>query len=147
LPLPPNFDPIDATVAEVMSYRRESRWEVHRKIRERVYESYLDGRIRKIIFASVKRNRERQIAASQSPTKKRKPGRPRKTPSSIKPDLPPRGSFDLRPLAASPPEAAAAPPTPLPIPTQPKTDFDAAAARSAELDDCDPSNSRTPRRR
>ena len=45
LPLPPDFDPIDATVDEVASYRRESRWTVYKKIREGRYESYLDGRV------------------------------------------------------------------------------------------------------
>jgi hypothetical protein len=50
LPLPPDFDPIDATADEAASYRRESRWTVHKKVREGVYQSYLDGRIRKIIF-------------------------------------------------------------------------------------------------
>jgi ABC-type glutathione transport system ATPase component len=41
-----------ATVNEVASWQRESRWTVFKKIREGVYQSYLDGRIRKIIFAS-----------------------------------------------------------------------------------------------
>jgi hypothetical protein len=83
LPLPSGFDPVDATVDEVASYRRESRWTVHQKVRTGVYESYLDGRIRKIVFASVKRDRERVMGAALSPggaasTGKRKPGRPRK---------------------------------------------------------------------
>jgi hypothetical protein len=38
LPLPPDFDPIDATVDEVASWRRESRWTVHKKIREGRFE-------------------------------------------------------------------------------------------------------------
>jgi hypothetical protein len=75
LPLPPDFDPIDATVDEVACYRRESRWTVYKKIREGVYESYLDGRIRKIVFASVKSDRERAMSATL--TGKRLPGRPR----------------------------------------------------------------------
>ena len=77
LPLPPEFDPVDATVDEVAAYRRESRWTAFRKIREDIYESYLDGRVRKIIFASVKADRERAVAASRNPTGKRKVGRPR----------------------------------------------------------------------
>ena len=50
-PLPADFCPVDATIDEVASYRRESRWTVHQKLRTGVYQSYLDGRIRKIIFA------------------------------------------------------------------------------------------------
>jgi hypothetical protein len=78
LPLPPDFDPVDATVAETASYRRESPWTVFRKIREGRYQSYKDGKIRKIIFASVKADRQRSIARSAPATGKRKPGRPRK---------------------------------------------------------------------
>jgi hypothetical protein len=85
LSLPVGFDPLDATIDEVASYRRESRWTVHLKIRTGVYESYLDGRIRKIIFASVKADRERSIAAGRKhpepvePVVKKRPvGRPRK---------------------------------------------------------------------
>jgi hypothetical protein len=77
LPLPPDFAPLDATVDEVASFRKESRWTVHRKLRDGVYESYLDGRIRKIIFASVVADRERAIAESNPHLHKRKPGRPR----------------------------------------------------------------------
>jgi hypothetical protein len=83
--LPADFDPIDATMIEVQSWRRESPWTVHAKIRNGVYESYLDGRIRKIIFASVKRDRARTIAASQqqklakTAPAKRRPGRPAKS--------------------------------------------------------------------
>jgi hypothetical protein len=76
LSLPPDFAPVDATVDEVASWRRESRWTVHKKIREGRYESYLDGRIRKIIFASVKADRERAMSAAL--TGKRRPGRPLK---------------------------------------------------------------------
>ena len=85
IPLPPDFHPVDATVDEVASFRRESRWTVFAKIRSRAYDSYLDGRIRKIVFASVLADRERAIAESNAPpdTGKRRPGRPRK------PDAPP----------------------------------------------------------
>ncbi len=83
LPLPHDFDPIDATIDEVASWRRESRWTVHKKIRTGVYQSYLDGRIRKVVFASVKADRERVMGVASSPdgaasTAKRPPGRPRK---------------------------------------------------------------------
>jgi hypothetical protein len=81
LPLPPNFDPLDATIDEVASFRRESRWTVHQKLNAGIYESYLDGRIRKIIFASVKADRERAMKAHKeepAPPRKRSPGRPRK---------------------------------------------------------------------
>jgi hypothetical protein len=74
-PLPSGFDPLDCTIDECAAYRRESRWTVHKKIREGVYESYLDGRIRKIIFASVRRDRENAIKAGAT-AKKRRPGRP-----------------------------------------------------------------------
>jgi hypothetical protein len=76
--LPSDFDPIDATLIEVQSWRRESPWTVHQKIRDGRYESYLDGRIRTIIFASVKRDRERTM--KEGLTRKRSPGRPRKIP-------------------------------------------------------------------
>jgi len=73
--LPAGLAPPDLTVDEVAAYRRESRWTVHKKIREGRYESYLDGRIRKVIFASVKLDRERTMGAGL--TGKRPPGRPR----------------------------------------------------------------------
>jgi hypothetical protein len=84
IPLPLDFNPVDATVKEVMAYRRESRSTVWRKMRAGVYASYRDGDTRKIIFESVKRDRERHIAAgpqfaSDRPLIKRKRGRPRKT--------------------------------------------------------------------
>jgi hypothetical protein len=97
MPLPEGFNPIDATVDEVRAFRRESRWSVFEKLRTGVYQSYLDGRVRKIIFASVIADRERSMAdgrdkqcgnalrasaaraaAKSSPVKKRRPGRPRK---------------------------------------------------------------------
>lgn len=78
LPLPEGFCPLDATIDEVASFRRESRWSVHRKIREGKYASYKDGKIRKIIFASVLADRQASIARSSSATRKRKPGGQRK---------------------------------------------------------------------
>jgi hypothetical protein len=84
LPLPPDFCPVDVTVDEVASFRREARWTVFAKIRSGAYESYLDGRIRKIVFASVLADRERAIAESNAPpdTGKRRVGRPKKQESS-----------------------------------------------------------------
>jgi hypothetical protein len=52
LPLPPNFNPVDATVEEVASFRRESIWTTFEKIRDGRYDAYLDGRVRKVVFAS-----------------------------------------------------------------------------------------------
>jgi hypothetical protein len=84
--LPRDFNPLDCTVAEASSFRRESIWTTFRKIREGIYESYLDGRVRKIVFASVKADRDRMLAASHTPpepTGKRKVGRPKRpTPES-----------------------------------------------------------------
>jgi hypothetical protein len=86
LPLPPNFHPLDATVDEVASFRKEGRWTVFRKVREGIYESYFDpgSRTRKIIFASVLADRDRVIAAARGPVK-RKPGRPPCKPRSDQP--------------------------------------------------------------
>jgi hypothetical protein len=84
LSLPAGFDPVDATVDEVASYRRESRWTVHLKLKDGRYEGYRDGRIRKIFFESVKRDRERTIAESRAAIApvKRKPGRPKAKPEA-----------------------------------------------------------------
>ena len=80
--LPADFAPVDATIAEVASFRRESVRTTHEKIRDGRYESYLEGRIRKIIFASVLADRERAIAQSRKPppSGKRRVGRPRTKP-------------------------------------------------------------------
>jgi hypothetical protein len=75
--LPPDFNPTDCTIAEAASFRRESRWMVHQKLNAGIYQSYLDGRIRKIIFASVKADRERAMKMGRGVLKK-VPGRPRK---------------------------------------------------------------------
>ncbi len=84
VPLPPGLEPPDLTVDETAAYRRESRWTTHKKIREGVYASYLEGRIRKIVFASVKADRARAIGASKK--QKRSVGRPPK--ASAAPDTP-----------------------------------------------------------
>jgi hypothetical protein len=80
--LPKDFDPVDATCAEVASYRRESLRTVYEKVQNGTYKSYLDGRIRKIIFESVKADRVAAIERSQKPppTGKRRVGRPRLKP-------------------------------------------------------------------
>jgi hypothetical protein len=86
MPLPPDFHPVDATVDEVASFRREGRWTVHMKVRDGRYESYLDGRIRKIVFASVLADRERTIAAGRDrkkPAVKQPVGRPKR---KVKPE-------------------------------------------------------------
>jgi hypothetical protein len=82
LDLPSTFNPIDCTVDEAASFRRESRRTTHEKIKDGRYESYLEGRIRKIVFASVLAHRERAIAESRKPpeTGKRRVGRPRLKP-------------------------------------------------------------------
>jgi hypothetical protein len=79
LPLPANFNPVDATTIEVASFRRESVWTVNKKINDGRYQSYLDGRVRKIIFASVIADRERAMMKEGAGVKltKRAPGRPR----------------------------------------------------------------------
>ena len=72
--LPPNFCPLDATIDEVASFRRESRWTVHAKLKNGCYEGYHDGRIHKVIFASVlrrpradhRRGREREEASGEA---------------------------------------------------------------------------------
>jgi hypothetical protein len=92
LSLPENFCPTDATVEEVASFRRESVWTVFEKIRDGRYDAYLDGRVRKIIFASVLADRDRAIAAgrdkksavalkalaSRKPPQKKPVGRPKR---------------------------------------------------------------------
>jgi hypothetical protein len=90
--LPPGFENcIDATVDEVAAWRRESVWTTRAKIRSGTYKSYLDGRVRKIVLASVRADRERALKAGagivrRSPnplvhaaqTGKKKVGRPPK---------------------------------------------------------------------
>ena len=100
IPLPANFCPVDATVEEVASFRRESIWTTFEKIRDGRYDAYLDGRVRKVVFASVLADRERAVAggrgkksaaalkalASRKPPAKRprrKPPKPKKEPSAV----------------------------------------------------------------
>jgi hypothetical protein len=80
--LPPGFCPAYATIDEVSAYARQSRWTTHVKIRAGRYETFKDGRIRKIIFSSVLRDIERLRAGLGAgpiePVEKRRPGRPKK---------------------------------------------------------------------
>jgi hypothetical protein len=79
LVLPPGWDPIDCTIDEAMAYRRLSRTAVLKKIHDGVYQTYRDGKRRKIVFATVKADRMRALLADQrrEKTGKRKVGRPR----------------------------------------------------------------------
>jgi hypothetical protein len=81
----------DCTVAEAMAFRRMSRCTVYEKIRDGSFRTFKDGRITKILVASLVEDRERQLNAPL--TAKRPVGRPRK-----QPDAPPPA-----PEAASPP--------------------------------------------
>ena len=100
LPLPPDFCPVDATVEEVASFRRESIWTTFEKIKDGRYDAYLDGRVRKIVFASVLADRDRAVTAgrgkksaaalkalaSRKPPAKRprgKPPKPKEEPSAV----------------------------------------------------------------
>lgn len=78
--LPSDLSSPDLTVREVAAYRRCSMWLVHKRIRDGVYQSYLDGRVRKVIFASVLKEREQTIAADRHMVAPKSPGRPRKRP-------------------------------------------------------------------
>ena len=68
--LPADFCPGDATVEEVASFRRESIWTTFEKIRDGRYEAYLDGRVRKVLFASVLADRDRALAAGRGKKKR-----------------------------------------------------------------------------
>ena len=78
--LPPGLQPPDLTVAETAAYRRESVWTTFQKIRTGIYASFLDGRIRIVVFSSVVADRERAMTGATAPpaTTKRRRGRPRK---------------------------------------------------------------------
>jgi hypothetical protein len=86
--LPPRFEDLpDCLIPEAAAFRRESTWLVWKKIRLGVYKAYKDGKITKVSVASLKADRERAMSAPQ--TRKRLPGRPRKTPKTINPELRP----------------------------------------------------------
>jgi hypothetical protein len=81
--IPIDFNCVDATVEQVMAYRGESASKVFRKMRDGTYVSYVNGKRRMIVFASVKLDRDRCIARGPQFTAaahgvKRKLGRPRK---------------------------------------------------------------------
>jgi hypothetical protein len=48
LSLPADFNPVDATREEVSAFRRESLTTVNQKCKDGRYESYLDGRLKRI---------------------------------------------------------------------------------------------------
>jgi hypothetical protein len=77
--LPPGRQSLDATIQEVMAYRRESARVVWRKISDGTYKSYKDGNKRLIEWASVLEDRDRCIALgpqlSEPPTKRKTRGR------------------------------------------------------------------------
>jgi hypothetical protein len=83
--LPPELK-LDATIPEVMAFRRESARTVYRKIAAGTYRSYKNGETRLIEWASVLEDRARLIALGpelgrRPAVGKCKPGRPRKPPS------------------------------------------------------------------
>jgi hypothetical protein len=80
--LPPELR-VDATIPEVMAYRRESARTVFRKLELGIYRGHKNGDSRLITWESVIADRERCLAQgaqlSQRPaTEKRRVGRPRK---------------------------------------------------------------------
>jgi hypothetical protein len=85
LPLPPGFAPLVCTIEEARSYDRCSRWTAHQKLRQGRRRFFKDGRITKVIFASVVEDMERTMADGGGrpiePVEKRRPGRPRKHPT------------------------------------------------------------------
>ena len=81
--IPIDFNCVDATVEQVMAYRGESASKVFRKMRDGTYVSYVNGKRRMIVFASVKLDRDRCIARGPqllplNQPGKRPLGRPRK---------------------------------------------------------------------
>jgi hypothetical protein len=87
--LPPELK-LDATIPEVMAFRRESARTVYRKIESGAYRSHRNGDRRLIEWASVREDRERCIAQGHLLGKppspgKRKRGRPRKRPETQAP--------------------------------------------------------------
>jgi hypothetical protein len=81
--LPPERQPLDGTVQQVMAFRLESARTVWRKITTGTYKSYKNGDARMIEWASVLADREASIAlgpqlAEPPKTGKRSRGRPKK---------------------------------------------------------------------
>lgn len=88
LPLPPDFNPEYCTMAEGCSYAKCSIWTGFKKLRERRWRAVKDGRINKLIFASIKADMAAlpERAAGSPPTSTKRPvGRPKR----IKPEQEP----------------------------------------------------------
>jgi hypothetical protein len=88
--LPPERSSLEATIAEVMAYRREGARTVFRKLAEGVYKGHKNGDSRLITWESVIADRERCVAQgaqlSERPaTGKRRVGRPKKAESEPAP--------------------------------------------------------------
>jgi hypothetical protein len=89
IPLPPDFSPVICTFEEACSYARCGRWTGHHRVKDGRWRSCKDGRMRRIVFASVVEDTERLIAAGgeqlepvEPVVEKRRPGRPRKAESA-----------------------------------------------------------------
>ena len=85
LPIPPDFNPKYCTIAEACSFAKCSPWTAYQRLRQGRWKAVKDGRVNKIIFASIKADMaalpERpQGAPSRRPPEKRPVGRPRKHP-------------------------------------------------------------------
>lgn len=91
IPLPPDFCPAICTFDEACSYARHSRWTGHQKVKEGRWRTFRDGRLRKVIFASVLEDMERTMAIGSDkiePVIKRKRGRPPKPRPEERPQIP-----------------------------------------------------------
>jgi hypothetical protein len=92
--LPPNFTLLtDCLIDEAAAYRRCSRWEIFKKIREGDIVAFKDGRVTKCVVSSLIADRERAFSSARRPTRpsapptqpavaepttKKRPGRPAK---------------------------------------------------------------------
>jgi hypothetical protein len=79
VPLPPDFHPTFCTFDEACSYARCSRWTGNEKVKLNRWKTFKDGRIRKVIFASVVEDMDRTMAeglAAEAEPTKRPVGRP-----------------------------------------------------------------------
>ena len=56
-----DIEPLDLTISEVQRLRGEGRSTVKKKIRDGRYKSYLSGRRRKVVVASVLADRDREM--------------------------------------------------------------------------------------
>jgi hypothetical protein len=83
MPLPEGFSPEYCTVEEGRSFAKCSRWTAFKKLREGRWRAVKDGRINKVIFATIKADMEAlpERAVGSPPTSTKRPvGRPRKHP-------------------------------------------------------------------